>query len=97
MSLPARIEGVLVQERIDLLYRSHVGHVAVVCGLDNPDQHDLRAGMVALALEATTVHQPAAVQIVVCDASSITVQALSAAIQRARSELKLASRTAAGP
>ena len=58
--LLARIDGVLVEERVDLAYRAANGYVLVLSGPDDALDRTLRGGRVALAFYQATGAQPVA-------------------------------------
>jgi hypothetical protein len=57
--LLARVEGVLIEERIDLVYESGEGYVLLLRGSNDPQQQRLRAGRTALAFQVCCGNAPA--------------------------------------
>ena len=84
--LLARIDGVLVEERVDLAYRAANGYVLVLSGPDDALDRTLRGGRVALAFYQATGAQPEAIQIALRDGQVVSVH-LDEARLAARNEL----------
>jgi len=82
VTLLAQIDGVLLEERVDLVYPSEAGTVLVL-----PLQEQQRAARVALAFTAATGIQPAAVELVAGDGSKCKLDDVPAAIEQARADL----------
>jgi hypothetical protein len=85
--LLAHVEGVLLEERVDLAYRAADGYVLVLDGPDGVEQRQLRAGKAALAFAAATHQQVSAVNILQADGST-SAEDLAPAVARARAELQ---------
>jgi ATP-dependent helicase/nuclease subunit A len=88
VSLLARVEGVLIEERADLAYRSRAGYVVVLRGPDEPTEQVMRAGRVALAFEAATGLAPVVLEVVTSDGSVRRIDDVSGAAARAGAELR---------
>jgi ATP-dependent exoDNAse (exonuclease V) beta subunit len=86
VSVLALVDGVLIEERIDLVYRSAAGYVAVLRGPDDPVLQESRAGIVASAFELSTGQRLAAIEIVSTDGATLRIIETSAAMPSALSE-----------
>ena len=86
MLLLAHVDGVSLEEHVNLAYRTENGYILVLSGPDGVEERQLRAGNVALAFTAATHQQLSAVKIMQSDASTST-EDLELATTRARAEL----------
>jgi ATP-dependent helicase/nuclease subunit A len=86
VQLLASIDGVLVEEHIDVLNTSPAGDIAVLQSA-NENGADLRAGRVAAVFEVCTGRRLAAIDLLQPDGSTVRLSDLQTAIVRARADL----------
>jgi hypothetical protein len=85
--LLARVDGVLLEEQVDLVYLTTDGYILLLDGPDPSAERQLRAGRAALAFAAATGQRLHAVKIVQTDGATSTAD-LPLAIAHARAELR---------
>jgi ATP-dependent helicase/nuclease subunit A len=93
VSLLAEVAGLLLDERVDLVYQTPAGSVVVLRSTGDSAFDILRAGRVALAFQAATRAFPTAVEWLAPDGRRTLVHDVRSLADAARAELAQAART----